>query len=266
MLKTPPWCRWLLIAVVLAGAIWLDISWVPPEPSGQQNAHSPSSVVAPDAATETIAFYTEALAWLTAILALASLWQGVMLLRADKTTRIAAEAAKRQADALIAIESPVVILAELHLRQWADKFAKEPEEFIEFGIPPLLCQIVVVFKNIGRTAATVTGIRLGATVTPRLPDEPKYDVVEDSGSVIQIDGTLRFIPMNYRPIRNREQLDLIEKHAAHLWVYGRLDYKGFGEAKPPVLFARRWRVGAGLGAGAPTGFISDSDAPSNYGD
>jgi hypothetical protein len=73
---------------------------------------SPKSVQ--DISAETVAYYTEVLAWFTGVLAVTSLVQGFFLWNADKTARIAANAAKKSADvaiqALTDLERPYLFI------------------------------------------------------------------------------------------------------------------------------------------------------------
>ena len=78
-----------------------------------QNAHQP---VRPESADEKIAFYTEVLAVFTGILALVSSVQICFLYLADKTARIAANAAKLSADAAVNVELPKLLISKIKLQ------------------------------------------------------------------------------------------------------------------------------------------------------
>jgi hypothetical protein len=114
-------------------------------------AHAAENKTTQDIAAEIVAYYTKVLAWFTGVLALASIGQGFMLLRTDKITRRAADAAKESADHI-----PRVERAYLHgggepigVQMWPEKdgvqnlptfrldinnHGKTPGELLEYGI------------------------------------------------------------------------------------------------------------------------------------
>jgi hypothetical protein len=87
-----------LVALIAAG-VWvlvcLPLIYLPREIRATQSLWVPA---------DSVGLYTLVLAVFTALLAFVSIYQGVLLLRADKTARVAADAAKRSADAAFAAE------------------------------------------------------------------------------------------------------------------------------------------------------------------
>jgi hypothetical protein len=67
--------------------------------------------------TDSVGLYTLVLAAFTGLLFIVSALQGYFLLRADKTARIAANAANLSARATIGVESPKLFVYALNLRQ-----------------------------------------------------------------------------------------------------------------------------------------------------
>src|SRR5216683_1718173 len=105
----------LTIAVFAIG--FLVASSMPPPSQQIEKAGHPQAAneSAERTAEKQIAYYTKWLAWFTGALVVASGIQGYFLLRADKTARISADAAKRSADGLLDAERPHMILSELKI-------------------------------------------------------------------------------------------------------------------------------------------------------
>jgi hypothetical protein len=65
----------------------------------EKTTRTPKNEEIKSIATETVAYYTEMLAWFTGVLAIVSIVQGIFLYKADKTTAKAANAALLSAEA-----------------------------------------------------------------------------------------------------------------------------------------------------------------------
>jgi len=99
---------------------------------------------------------------------------------ATQAAESAANAAKTQADAFIAIESPVIIFADkggIELIKW------DPVELahkITEGVVPKQSTINVVVRNVGRSAGTITGVdfhwSVGAGPPPESSEYTSYKV------------------------------------------------------------------------------------------
>jgi hypothetical protein len=112
--------------------------------------------------SDPLDLYTFLLAVFTAALVGVSTFQIYFLNRADKTARTAADAAKKSADSLRNIERAYVFIDYELLRERNEALKVD-------GISPYK-QIELVFKNLGRTPAIVSGINckfIGQTVTCR---------------------------------------------------------------------------------------------------
>jgi hypothetical protein len=131
------------------------VGWSSAQPPHHQTiksaAHTTENKTSQDIAAEIIAYYTKVLAWFTAVLAFASIGQGVMLLRADKITRRAADAAKESADHIPRVERAYLhgggapmgeigwienSVAKLFptFRLDINNHGKTPGELLEFGV------------------------------------------------------------------------------------------------------------------------------------
>lgn len=108
---------------------------------------------------DPVAFYTLVLTAFTGVLSIASIFQSRMLIKADETTRIAANAAKKSAEvaeiALVGLERPYLI-AKMDLDIFGTKNGM------------LRCRINYGVYNIGRTPAAVKGVRIRSFVDERI--------------------------------------------------------------------------------------------------
>ena len=106
---------------------------------------------------DSIGLYTLLLTAFTSILASASIFQGFMLLRADKTTRIAADAALLNAQALIDAERAHVypVVKKSNLREVLRSASGCGDPSSCEGSDDIRPQIEVALKNLGRTPAII---------------------------------------------------------------------------------------------------------------
>jgi hypothetical protein len=169
---------WVIFAALMGFAAGGTVVWSSqPPPSAQQNSTSDQrsenkgdahgtktqSLWVP---IDSVGLYTLVLCVFTGILATVSIFQGVMLLRSDKTARIAANAAKQSADAAIAIELPVFRMGVTPLQYG---------QSLENGVLRHHCSISYLeFANLGRTKAFPIAVQFGCTAGESLPKEPVY--------------------------------------------------------------------------------------------
>jgi hypothetical protein len=148
------------------------------ERSGTQEAKKkPVKVSESESSDDRIAKYTLWLAILTGALVCVSAFQGYFLLRADKTARIAAEAALKSAiaaaqsaEAQIAVEGGRLLCLPQDCSFWnqvgslADRWPQAP-------VKPLnrIFDVSFVLKNYGKTPATLIEV---VAVLTKLPDRP----------------------------------------------------------------------------------------------
>lgn len=213
---------------------------------------APDVSVADRAAVE-VAEYTQVLAWFTAILAGVSICQLYFLRRSDETARtsaesanIAAKAALHQTNALIAIESPVVILAELTMRQPPNAMLDDDGPLVT-KYPTSMARVLVTFKNVGRTAAVAKRLCLKWEITKELPEEPNYEgrfgqTTDLDRSIIQVEGTLEYTRKTIGILPSPDDARLLDQGRASIWVYGFLEFEDFMENGYVLGFARVWEV------------------------
>src|SRR5665647_228161 len=155
----------VFLAVALLAMGWtLESSRHREQNSQQQHAaDSAPHVGAKSEAEERIADYTQALAYFTAILAVSTIglwivtWLGSRRQSRDMAesidvSRRAADAALRQANALVAIEAPVPAILQLKLVGFADARSNvSTADPVSPGLPPPFCRPLVLLENRGRT-------------------------------------------------------------------------------------------------------------------
>jgi hypothetical protein len=106
----------LLTVAVFAMGFVIALSMPPPEQKIESsNKQKPIEESHERTAEQQIAYYTKWLAWFTGALVAVAGIQGYFLLRADKTARITADAAKQSADGLRDAERPHMVLSELKI-------------------------------------------------------------------------------------------------------------------------------------------------------
>jgi hypothetical protein len=188
---------------------------------------------------EPIALYTLFLAIFTFVLAFISSIQIYFLIRADRTARISADAATTQSKAVIAMESPIIILANLELFESSGNPKK-----ITSGVPQKFWKIVTTFKNVGRTAATVKEICINWNIVSTLPEKPIYREpifkTERSSTIIQATEGIFTYEKSWFPIlEEKEVVDLNHKNA-YLWIYGYITFTNFIGETYRTGFVRKW--------------------------
>jgi hypothetical protein len=107
-----------LIALASYG-LWLSTHQPPNQETSSSSEQRARQSIAPQSPEETIALYTEVLAWFTAVLAIVSAVQGIFLYRADKTARISADAANKAASAAEAHTAVVAAQTDVLIKQHA---------------------------------------------------------------------------------------------------------------------------------------------------
>jgi hypothetical protein len=179
---------------------------------------------------DSVGLYTLVLAIFTGLLVGVSGVQGMFLLRADKTARIAANAADLSARAAIALELPII-------RAVRDRFSYGLSLDGEADSPRIdWCVITnLKFSNVGRTQAFPIELRGGWTVGDKLPDVPAYTFTklfpinficepkDDEPDRMNInDCDLQFGPGLY---------DQVRSNTVSLWFYCSIVYLDFMQTR-----------------------------------
>jgi hypothetical protein len=192
--------------------------------------------------TDSVGLYTLVLALFTALLAGVSAFQGVLLLRAEKTARIAANAADRSARAVIALQLPII-------RMHPDKLGHGDAQFAG-GLKSEDCYVSgVVIANLGTTKAFPLEILYGFTIGNELPPEPSYRYTERFLTNTIFEPNKSITPRKSlrmaMPLKPGQWSDILKGN--YLWFYCALRYEDFMGEIHSHGFCWRWSyVGAGL--------------------
>jgi hypothetical protein len=236
----------ILIGLLVASLFWVGVFvWQSSRPPNHASAASQTcegtkNECAKATTDERIADYTWWLAVLTAALVTVSAGQGFFLLRADRTARIAANAADLSARAAVAIELPIIRVV--------------PEDFgygsFQDGSNLRIenCSLgSLAFMNLGRTKAFPIEVRCGWTVGDRLPDVPVYTFTKSfPTNLIFEPGPNTTEHLHISEFELEFAPGVPEKariNAVGLWFYCSVAYLDFMQNRHEVGFCwRRWDV------------------------
>jgi hypothetical protein len=171
--------------------------------------------------TDSVGLYTLVLSVFTGVLAGVSIFQGIMLLRADKTTRIAADAALLNAKAAIGVELPIIIF-RLSLN-------REPGVHGPIiDIPGKTSTLVIQFWNRGRSAAEMAALYVETIVVSSLPETAIFNekIFYAPGHMLEpSDDQYNHGQIETRPVNIiDEQIEAIKNGTQSPWAYGYLLY------------------------------------------
>jgi hypothetical protein len=239
----------IALGFLLATAVWAVASVTIP---AAQDQHVAQSNARPDSAKtfgkrlsiiwdrtweDPVAFYTFVLSIFTGLLAIVTATQIVFLIRADRTARITAEAAKKSAEAAdlgsranIRIELPILMFDRPLVRQEEEpRFEGVRYEDYTPGIPGqgVTVQGFTVF-NYGRTPAFLIGLGEGWAITKALPEKPQYQTFYPCAprSMIRPGEKFEFEIRSYYELTEDDIAGLASNEAAY-WIFVTLHYLDF---------------------------------------
>jgi hypothetical protein len=211
---------------------------------------------------DPVAFYTFILSIFTALLALVSFAQVGFLIRADRTARLTAEAAKLSADAAIGVELPIISLAQIQLKN-QDQGGRTAGAVV--GPPGPVSKLEIAFRNLGRTPAELIAQCVEWAVVQKLPDTPIYkaNFPYVPGTFIEAGEASTATLQNYFIRLQPGEITEIADDTKFLWVFGYLSFKDFLGKTHSTRFCAKWQpyVLQQDGALRPMGFVYDSATP-----
>jgi hypothetical protein len=193
--------------------------------------------------TDSVGLYTLVLAAFTALLVVVSGIQGYFLLRADKTARIAANAAQLSAESAHGLALPIIgaespELLDTHGPIPADgAFGGSSQGDLpgEFSAIP-----AIIFRNDGQTPAfpikVVVEWRIGATSSD---GNPRFKIYKYSSAIIPRGGEWESEICYEIQIPEGERTILRQK-GNFLWLRVTLFYRDFLKKERAVIFRWRW--------------------------
>lgn len=267
----------LLLAVCVALSTALVVSVVapfqPPQHEQQQSnpeqkaesktaEHKPAKSLWERTHEDAVAFYTFVLSCFTGLLVIVTATQIGFLIRADKTARMAAEAAILSAKAAIGMELPIIRADRV---PGLINVAKPPSPEAPFlggvyvqGIPNRYSVIQSIdLKNFGRTPAFPIKLVAGWKVVKVLPDEPDYFHSINSSATAIINPDSEFTAAVRGVVElTPEQLETLHKQTAFIWLYISLHYRDFMNAPHEARFCWRFTRGFGPGGSLPIAYTT----------
>jgi hypothetical protein len=229
------WALIALIAVVAAGALYSSIGL-----GNRRYGEAPSHLSPPaahetiaDVSAEDVAYYTKVLAWFTAVLAIVSAAQGVLLFRADKTARLSADAALKAAKAtensvevaktaLRDTERAFVYLKTIEVRferapPWMRVNGREVDgRVLSFSLTP-------VWANSGKTPAMKMLLNVETEVFP-CPEAPDKIGFQDDGTPRHgVLGPTTEMMVAPKPVTG-DVLERLKSGQGSLLIWGWVDY------------------------------------------
>jgi hypothetical protein len=239
----------ILVGVFLAVAIFaMGMSYqssrgpISTEPPAQQQTQqkttndSHKSILIPD---DSAGLFTAVVAIFTAVLAVATI-------KLYSATRDAAQAALRQANVLVAAESPIFSIVGLKLVAYDnEQSAVATIDPVPRGVPPPFCRPLIQIANTGRTAVTVNRVFCDWVVTATVPELPEYHFEEVWNGTLNKDGLVWFRSGNGISLSELDA-EHIENFGRFLWVYGKFVYTDFMGERFEYGYVARWDTAHGF--------------------
>lgn len=204
--------------------------------------------------TDSVGLYTLALSVFTALLVVVSASQGYFLLRADKTARIAANAAAHAAEAQIAIEGGRLICQPTtttywdQVGQWVSRYPNSPD----MTLNNRAIGIQFVLKNYGKTPATLREINavMFKSASPPPHIELTTNILDLPNETVVAPGfaTGGFIVPCRDHFATMADGIAIQSGDQHLWFHGRAVYDDVFGREGTHYFLYKLRPTAGSGS------------------
>jgi hypothetical protein len=167
-------------------------------------------------------------------------------IQAASATRTAAVAALRQANAMIAIESPIFAVQKLDLVGYENEQATVSNiDSVPPGLPPPFCKPLILLQNRGRTEMTVNRVFCDWIVGPTVEETPDYHFEEIWNGALVKESSFPFVSQNGIRL-SQEQIRTIDDYGAFLWVYGKIIYTDFMGERFEHGYIARWTKGKGF--------------------
>jgi hypothetical protein len=232
--------RIALVALIVLAAwllIGLPLLYLPS--TGHENAQSLWVPI------DSVGLYTLVLAVFTGLLFVVSGVQGFLLLRADKTARIAADAAKRSADSAFAAERArfFIVIRNHNIAQIVAS-----TEHRGSLISGENFSIRYHFENYGKTPGIIKELTLDSMITAAPADPLSHPLIRKEFPERMIGASGSTIEGWYSPTTfpDSSQVLAIGRNTSRFWFYGRLYYDDvFGNHQVHKFYFRSDRTNGG---------------------
>jgi hypothetical protein len=257
-------CLWIVLGIAWFVSLAPTATDQPPKNNGEaqqsredskKNKTSVVSVIEVRSWDFVHTYKDETTAASTLIIAIFTIILGVFTVRLSGSTRIAAVAASRSADAAVAMELPWL---RVDVPNELEKVNGPQDDWggliwdVETAELPEYSKISEIdFRNIGRTVAAPVKLELGYKVVRELPrQEPSYTWGRqcDHGTVILPDNqTVTIECAGFCISLTAGERASINDGRAILWVFGALSYIDFLQQPHTCRFCWRWGCQDGVG-------------------
>lgn len=198
----------------------------------------------------------------TVVIAIFTVILGTFTVRLARSNEIAADAAKRSADAAIGLELPILSPSYLGLQRGSGIGANV------VGIPDATSAFRMKFRNHGRTAAELVTQSVEWVIATELPDVPAYksNFPFTPGTFLQGDGNEISAIQNFIINLQPDDIKAIRESPKFLWVYGRVIFKDFLLGSHEQRWCAKWQPYTPQPDGSlvAMGFVYDSTTPPEY--
>jgi hypothetical protein len=203
--------------------------------------------------TAELALFTEGLFAATVALFVATLGLVVAAMIQSRdmkasiaVNRTAANAALRQANAMVAIESPIFAIRQLKLVGFEDEQGAVPTaDPVPPGLPPPFCRPLILMENRGRTEMTINRVFCDWIVAPTIDETPEYHFEEVWNGALVKESAAWFPSQNGIRL-NQLEAETIENFGQFLWVYGKIIYTDFMGDQFEHGYIARWTTSQGF--------------------
>jgi hypothetical protein len=189
-----------------------------------------------------------ALATFTAMLVLVGSFQAYYLFGTVRATSVAANAALRQANAMVALESPLPSVIEMKLVGYAnDTDTVGNIDPVPNGMPPNFCRPLVLLRNLGRTHMHLQAFCCDWLVSRNLPGEPPYQrIIPLNGALPGNSPPLWFVDLTNVIRLVDEERRAIQSGEMYLWVFGFISHLNFMRERSVIGYMARWDTSRGF--------------------
>jgi hypothetical protein len=234
----------VIAAVFLAGSspsrLYSD------QKAGKSAEYQAIDISVADRAAIKVAEYTEVLAWFTAVLAVASIFQGYFLIRADKTARTAADAAKASADIVPQLERPHLYVSKMRASYSFAVPGYEPPP------TPTEPHVTLTVHNYGRTPANIETAVFRIRLMDHVPSDSddidvanalRQDLLSPIEMIIAAGQAWEQTFLSENTLGTAERAWMLAGHGLYCWGY--VNYRDIFGRVHSTHFCRRLVGGAG---------------------
>jgi len=164
------------------------------------------------------------------------LWEAVE--RQIRVATDAANAAKKSADAAVAVELPMLLVTAIVLEPSSTR--DDTSEYF----PDVTSRICMSYENLGKTPAILTKISFVWKVIKEMPRKPLYTDIQlfETGHIVR-PGDRQNYETGFNIDLTQDQIFAIRKNELSFWVYGFIEYRDFMGEEHNTGFCALWERG-----------------------